>query len=877
MADYVRSSVRQGSILTPQVIMNLQDGMQNIIDTQNDLKDKLIAILKDKDITASSSESLSDLIYRFNSLTNTVLNGTEYSEDLVNITKDIKSKQIKLLYLDGREVGFRIYFWKTDKVAQTKTGTFQVDWGDGTIETYTNTDLIKHTFASGSGVKYDDTHNQHVVTINPVDCEFSGFYNSTDHHAGGTACLLAFASKDVYFNKKVTFYNSTLVKYIDFIGGSVLTSDESQSLGSSFRNLKNLERVSGSVCWTSCNTINDIFNGTENIERIDLGEVWNTENCTNGSSAFYGCYKLKTVPGINTSKMTSVSNMFYNCNELTKINCNYFNLEKVTSTLNNLFYNCYELEDFPRLLNTSNVTGFSSTFYSCRKLKKLKQDTLDTSKATTVDNMFSGCTLLEEAPTMDFNSVTIDSRNIFYNCESLYVTQNTFNFNSLIGTNASITNTSSVSGIDGMFTGCISLTAAPTINAPYVKSVRNLFSGCINLVSVPKTMSYPEAISACSMFSACTSLAIAPAVLELPKCENVANLFSNCTNLQTTPYPNGKWDLSGVTYTAQSLLDGCSSLVNVSNEIDLRNCQNVSAMYRNCSALKTLPTLNLDKATNTSYIFQNCTGITDLRGKTLTLNSVSAPISLLINCTALIYPFDTITLNSATNITSMFNGCAALLQAPEIIAPNVTTANSVFYNCSSLLETKDYYFPKLVSAQTFCYGCTSLKKFGEIKTDAPTLNLNQAIYNATSLEEISSPVSTSGNVVWANFLFSNSTTLTKISGELDMSCGVAFTTMFPTNGSQNGIVGSVTFKGLKAKFDFTTRSKVTSIRLTNPQSNMQSFNITGCGLGTSALNNLFTDLPIINNGSTISVTGNPGALSCNTSIATKKGWTVVVK
>lgn len=46
-------------------------------------------------------------------------------------------------------------------------------------------------------------------------------------------------------------------------------------------------------------------------------------------------------------------------------------------------------------------------------------------------------------------------------------------------------------------------------------------------------------------------------------------------------------------------------------------------------------------------------------------------------------------------------------------------------------------------------------------------------------------------------------------------------------------------------------------------------------LSESVLNQFFTDLPATNKTATINVAGNPGAATCDTSIATNKGYTVV--
>jgi len=48
------------------------------------------------------------------------------------------------------------------------------------------------------------------------------------------------------------------------------------------------------------------------------------------------------------------------------------------------------------------------------------------------------------------------------------------------------------------------------------------------------------------------------------------------------------------------------------------------------------------------------------------------------------------------------------------------------------------------------------------------------------------------------------------------------------------------------------------------------------GLTQSVINNLFTQLPLTTNTATINVNGNPGAATCDPTIATAKGYTVVV-
>lgn len=64
-----------------------------------------------------------------------------------------------------------------------------------------------------------------------------------------------------------------------------------------------------------------------------------------------------------------------------------------------------------------------------------------------------------------------------------------------------------------------------------------------------------------------------------------------------------------------------------------------------------------------------------------------------------------------------------------------------------------------------------------------------------------------------------------------------------------------------------TRSRAFGAKITHTYATQQ--------LSADALNEMFTNLGTANAGATITITGNPGAATCNKAIATAKGWTVI--
>jgi hypothetical protein len=74
----------------------------------------------------------------------------------------------------------------------------------------------------------------------------------------------------------------------------------------------------------------------------------------------------------------------------------------------------------------------------------------------------------------------------------------------------------------------------------------------------------------------------------------------------------------------------------------------------------------------------------------------------------------------------------------------------------------------------------------------------------------------------------------------------------------------------------TTFSSCLSLSSLTLQGMRIGFSVAQCAMGTQALNDLFTSLGTASGAQTIIVTGNPGAATCDTSIATGKGFAVTI-
>ena len=170
----------------------------------------------------------------------------------------------------------------------------------------------------------------------------------------------------------------------------------------------------------------------------------------------------------DTSNVTSMDRMFWQCSSLTMIP--KMDTSNVTN-MSTMFASCYDLTTVPQM-NTSNVTNMSSMFSSCSSLTMIPN--MDTSKVTNMGNMFSGCSSLTSAPQINTSNVT-DMHYMFMGCSRL--------------TSAPQMDTSNVTNMDYMFYNCSSLTTVPNMNISNVTSMSSMFVSCskleyINLLNI---------------------------------------------------------------------------------------------------------------------------------------------------------------------------------------------------------------------------------------------------------------------------------------------------------------------------------------------------------------------------------------------------------
>lgn len=96
---------------------------------------------------------------------------------------------------------------------------------------------------------------------------------------------------------------------------------------------------------------------------------------------------------------------------------------------------------------------------------------IDTSNVTNMNSMFSGCKELRNIPQLNTSAVT-NMNNTFYDCGFLKTIPQL--------------DTSNVTSMEYMFNNCTSLTTIPQLDTSNTTSVRNMFSLCQQLIEIPQ-------------------------------------------------------------------------------------------------------------------------------------------------------------------------------------------------------------------------------------------------------------------------------------------------------------------------------------------------------------------------------------------------------
>lgn len=415
---------------------------------------------------------------------------------------------------------------------------------------------------------------------------------------------------------------------------------------------------------------------------------------------FYNCPELREIRGLNYNG--SGSGVFYNCSNLETIEGTL----TLTGNMNQAFYNCVKLTNLPTM-NLSAVTSGSESFSGCKELTLAQAKSIlsTCSNLGSTYRFFSGCTNISGTLTEDMfvNTPKISSMSDFFSgCtgitgqlpeellkpmgENLTSVRSAFSGTKITGgvpANFFKYNTNLENTIYA-FSSCTGLTD-PIPESLFANNVKlkytyGMFNGCSNIVStIPERLfaNNTKLVEIDTMFNGCSKLyGKIPNTLfrsdsgDKYAITNMTGLFQGCGGLYGDVPTNFLRDCPSLT-NVDNLFYGCDLSGSIPSNFFANNpmLTTASGVFRNNSSITgAIPSAIFKGLTNLSdisYFFGGCSGIQS-----------SIPEGLLNDNVAL------------TKLQGLFYGCTKLVgEIPENLFDNtgsIQTISGVFQGCENL-------------------------------------------------------------------------------------------------------------------------------------------------------------------------------------------------
>ena len=331
-------------------------------------------------------------------------------------------------------------------------------------------------------------------------------------------------------------------------------------------------------------------------------------------------YLYKTIPQLDTTNVTNMSQMFYNSYiaNIPKLN---------TSKVNNMksmFYGCINLPPvFPWVINCSSITNaenMSSIFTSTPVTKVYLYNVNENIKQNITSTLLKGTSSLTiyfvDSPDIEIDS-SLKISNTNYKISNILGTERTYLYDDIDIQGLTTCNlmfsdcsklieipefdTSNVTDMTGMFKYCRKAKNIPHFNTSNVTNMTEMFHTCGSLIDIP-LLDTSNVTNMVSMFHACVHLKTIP-LLDTSKVNNMSKMFYYCYELITIP----KLNTGNVTSMAE-MFHYCTLLTSIP-QIDTSNVTNMVSMFRNCKNLTIISELDTSKVTDMRQMFFGCASL----------------------------------------------------------------------------------------------------------------------------------------------------------------------------------------------------------------------------------------------------------------------------
>ena len=508
------------------------------------------------------------------------------------------------------------------------------------------------------------------------------------------------------------------------------------------------------------------FAGMENLENIENLQNLNTSEMTYMSSMFWNCSKIQSLDlsNFNTAKVKDMEAMFLECSDLQSIKLSSFNTEKVW-TMERMFYGCKKLQSLDLSnFNTEEVKNMYSMFEDCFILQSLDLSSFNTKKVNKMLRMFFNCNKLVSIYASNLfttdNVSEYDSRQMFLYCDSLsgdiaydqnHVDKTYAKIDGGYFRDKAYANRPWAKYADGTLTFFVS-EFKKTIdgsNGEYELNIGSNYPGWITdhktditKVVFDESFKIARPTTGSYWFSSCKNLVTIENISYLNTSEmtDMSYMFYGCENLQSLDVSN--FNTENVT-DMSVMFRKCKNLqsLDVSN-FNTAKVKNMDNMFADCWRLQSLDlsNFNTENVTNMQFMFYWCNNLQSLNVSNFNTANVENMKGMFYSCSKL-QSLDVSSFNTenVTDMYKMFYYCRNMqsLDLSNFNTENVTNMEDMFGQCREL-QSLDLSSFNTANVENMSYMFEYCNKLNAIYasdkfTTSNVTSSNQMFYNCFSL------------------------------------------------------------------------------------------------------------------------------------------------
>ncbi|MBQ3630370.1 MAG: BspA family leucine-rich repeat surface protein [Prevotella sp.] len=482
---------------------------------------------------------------------------------------------------------------------------------------------------------------------------------------------------------------------------------------------------------------------------------------------------------LNTSEVTEMNQMFYDCEKLTNLDLSHFNTAKVTEMWM-MFYECTSLKNLDLTsFNTEKVSVMNEMFSGCTSLISIDLSSFYTSQTRYMNEMFSGCTSLTTVSVGDgWDASRASTEYMFFHCYSIVgelgTTYNSDYNGDYVGEDAAHIDWEDYPGF---------FVSANYLKVPYA-----------HLSADGRTLTFyhdgqratRRASTVNSQLSTFKTYSTDLATNEEPGWFNDGN-YSDITRAVFDPsFANARpvstyyWfgqmhlltNIDGMEFlntseviSMEAMFEECESLTSLDvSHFDTRNVTDMRSLFNDCYELTTLDVSGFDTHNVTAMynMFNYCSNLTELDLSNFDTQNVVSMNDMFCACESLT-SLDLSNFNTAnvTRMSSMFEGCKSLsdIDLSSFETSRVTNMNSMFDGCPALksLDLRSFSTYNVTTMLAMFRGCTALETI--YVTDYQTIDPGFVSPFGDSSSSAAGLGWTTENVTSSNNMFKDCTSL----------------------------------------------------------------------------------------------------------------------